>query len=134
MSAWLPTRTDRFRCAVVHAPVYNTLTLAAGDVTQGLDLELGGAPWDLPAAREALDRNNPATHSGAHHTPTLGTHGGRDYRCVVENGLELYGMLKAKGVAARLAHYPDENHWILKRKSSIHWYGEVLAWIARHLA
>jgi dipeptidyl aminopeptidase/acylaminoacyl peptidase len=43
-------------------------------------------------------------------------------------------MLKAKGITARLVHYPDENHWILKRKNSIHWYGEVLGWIARHIA
>ncbi len=48
-------------------------------------------------------------------------------------GLAWYGMLKARGVEARLVHYPDENHWILKPQNSLHWYGEVLGWLDRHL-
>jgi dipeptidyl aminopeptidase/acylaminoacyl peptidase len=134
MACWLPTRTDRFICTIVHAPVYDTLGLPGGDFTQGLERELGGEPWEMPRARERIDRSNPAVHSGAYRTPTLVTHGEKDYRCSVHHGLELYGMLKAKGVPARLVHFPDENHWILKRKNSIHWYGEVLGWIARHVA
>lgn len=133
LACWLPTRTDRFACTVVHAPVYDTLTLAAGDVTQGLERELGGEPWDMPRARDRIDRWNPAVHTEHYRTPTLVTHGERDFRCPVQHGLELYGMLKAKGVPARLAHYPDEAHWIRKRRNSIHWYGEVLGWLQRHL-
>ena len=49
-------------------------------------------------------------------------------------GLELYGVLKAKGIEARLVYYPDENHWILKPRNSIHWYGEVLGWLERYLS
>ena len=48
-------------------------------------------------------------------------------------GLELYGILTAKGVPARLVYYPDENHWILKGQNARHWYGEVLGWLARWL-
>jgi dipeptidyl aminopeptidase/acylaminoacyl peptidase len=133
MASWLPTRTDRFACAVVHAPVYNLAAICSTDVTQGFDDELGGEPWATPRGLAAIDRWNPAAHTGSYRTPTLVTHGERDFRCTVQNGLELYGMLKAKGVPARLAHYPDENHWILKRRSSLHWYGEVLGWLARWL-
>jgi dipeptidyl aminopeptidase/acylaminoacyl peptidase len=133
MACWIPTQTDRFRCAIVHAPVYDTRALCAGDMTQGVDLEMGGAPWDLPADRDRIDRWNPAANTAAYRTPTLVTHGERDFRCTVQHGLELYGMLKAKGVPARLVHYPDENHWILKRRNSLHWYEEVLGWLGRHL-
>jgi len=133
MACWLPTRTDRFACTVVHAPVFDTLSLCAGDFTQGVERELGGEPWQMPQARELIDRWNPAVHTAGYRTPTLVTHGEKDFRCPVQHGLELYGMLKAKGVPARLAHYPDENHWILKRRNSIHWYGEVLGWIARYV-
>ena len=48
-------------------------------------------------------------------------------------GLEIYGVLTAKGVPARLVYYPDENHWVLKGQNSKHWYGEVLGWLARWL-
>lgn len=134
MASWLPTRTSRFRCSVVHAPLYDTRMMCSGDWSQGVDRELGHASWDMPAGRDAVDRCNPAAHTASYTTPTLITHGERDFRCPVQHGLELYGMLKAKGVPARLVHYPDENHWILKRKNSLHWYGEVLGWLARHLA
>jgi dipeptidyl aminopeptidase/acylaminoacyl peptidase len=133
MASWLPTLTTRFACSVVHAPVFDTLTLCAGDVTQGVEREIGGEPWSMPAARDAIARCNPASHTAGYVTPTLVTHGEKDFRCPVQHGLELYGVLKAKGVPARLAHYPDENHWILQRGNSIHWYGEVLGWLARHL-
>lgn len=134
MACWIPTQTDRFACTVVHAPVYDTGSLCAGDISQGIDVEIGGAPWDLPNARDRIDRWNPSAHTAAYRTPTLVTHGERDFRCTVQDGLELYGMLKAKGVPARLVHYPDENHWILKRRNSLHWYGEVLGWLKKHLA
>lgn len=134
MACWLPTQTDRFACTVVHAPVWDTLTMCGGDITQGIERELGAEPWDLPRAREPIDRWNPAAHTAAYRTPTIVLHGEKDFRCPVQQGLELYGLLKSKGVPARLVHYPDENHWILKRRNSIHWYGEVLGWIARHLA
>ncbi len=133
MASWLPTQTDRFACSVVHAPLYDVLASCSGDVTQGIERELGGELWNLPQARELIDRWNPATHTAAYRTPTLVTHGEKDYRCPVQHGLELYGMLKAKGVPARLVHYPDEGHWIRKRRNSVHWYGEVLGWIARHV-
>jgi dipeptidyl aminopeptidase/acylaminoacyl peptidase len=133
MACWLPTQTDRFACTVVHAPVYDTGALCAGDLTQGVDVEIGGEPWDMPRAREGIDRWNPAAHTASYVTPTLITHGERDYRCTVQNGIELYGMLKAKGVRVRLAHYPDENHWILKRRNHLHWFGEVLGWLSQHI-
>jgi dipeptidyl aminopeptidase/acylaminoacyl peptidase len=28
---------------------------------------------------------------------------------------------------------PDENHWVLKPKNSIQWYGEVFGWMNRWL-
>jgi len=86
-------------------------------VTRGSSSSSAGSGWRL-----------------RYRTPTLVMHGERDFRCTVQHGLELYGMLEAKGITARLVHYPDENHWILKRKNSLHWYGEVLGWLERHLA
>jgi dipeptidyl aminopeptidase/acylaminoacyl peptidase len=48
-------------------------------------------------------------------------------------GLAVYGVLKAKGIPARLVVYPDENHWVLKPANSCHWYSEVLGWLERFL-
>ena len=75
----------------------------------------------------------PSSHAAGYSTPTLVIHGELDYRVPVGQGLELYGVLKSKDVEARLVYYPDENHWILKRANSLHWYGEFLGWLRRHL-
>jgi dipeptidyl aminopeptidase/acylaminoacyl peptidase len=61
------------------------------------------------------------------------THGERDYRVPVDQGLELYNVLQSKGVPCRLVVFPDENHWILKPRNSCFWVREVEAWLARWL-
>ncbi len=100
----------------------------ASDVTSGRADAYGAEVWtDL----ERVNRWSPAAHASGYSTPTLVIHGEKDYRVPVGQGLELYGVLKAKGVEARLVYYPDENHWILTPANSIHWYGEVTDWIAR---
>lgn len=48
-------------------------------------------------------------------------------------GLTLYGILKHKGVDARLIYYPDEGHWIEKPQNSIHWYREFIDWLDRYI-
>ena len=40
-------------------------------------------------------------------------YGEPNYRVPYYEGLEYYSALRAKGIAARLVVYPDENHWIL---------------------
>lgn len=134
MTAWLATQTRRFRCGVAHAAVFDVDGMMGGDFTQGIDHELGGAaPWGPPEERARIDRFSPERHAHAIETPLLVIHGEKDYRVPAAQGLALYGILKAKGVPARLVYYPDENHWILKPKNSLHWYGEFLGWLRRWL-
>jgi dipeptidyl aminopeptidase/acylaminoacyl peptidase len=89
-------------------------------------------PWTADGL-ERLTRFDPARHADGFSTPLLVIHGANDFRVPATQALELYGLLRAKGVEARLVHYPDENHWILKPRNSLHWYGEFLGWLARHL-
>jgi dipeptidyl aminopeptidase/acylaminoacyl peptidase len=130
LTAWLSTQTDRFACAVAHAAVTNLGGMYASDFTQGRPRAYGAEYFD---DRERVEQWSPSAHASSYSTPTLVIHGEQDYRVPVTQGLELYGVLKAKGVDARLVYYPDENHWILKPANSIHWYGEVLGWLERYL-
>jgi dipeptidyl aminopeptidase/acylaminoacyl peptidase len=130
MASWIEGHTDRFRCIVNHAGVYDTLGQFASDWTFGRGKSLGGEPWD---GLEAIDRYNPARFANGFKTPMLVLHGERDYRVPVTQGLECYGVLKGKGVPARLVYFPDENHWILKPRNSLVWYREVLGWLERFL-
>jgi dipeptidyl aminopeptidase/acylaminoacyl peptidase len=130
MMSWIEGHTDRFKCIVNHAGVYDLLSQYASDVTQGRSQAMGGEPWE---GIEVIDRWNPARFANGFQTPMLVIHGEKDYRVPVSQGLECYGVLKAKGVPARLVYFPDENHWVLKPANSILWYREVLAWIKRWL-
>jgi dipeptidyl aminopeptidase/acylaminoacyl peptidase len=130
MAAWVAAHTDRFRCIVNHAGVYDTLSHWACDVTQGRRRAFGGDPWD---GLEAIDRWNPARFTKGMNTPMLVIHGDKDYRVPGTQGLQCYNVLKAKGVPARLLYYPDEGHWVLKPKNSLLWNREVAAWLARWL-
>lgn len=129
LTSWITTQTDRYRCAVVHAGVTDLLGQWASDVTAGREAAVGGVPWE---DMEAIQRWSPAANTEGVVTPTLVIHGEADYRVVITQGLLWYGILKAKGVEARLVYYPDEGHWIEKRSNALHWWGELLGWIERH--
>src|SRR5262249_58724672 len=114
--------------AVGLAAVHNLTPWSPADGPHDGGRARGVAPGD-----PATTRHNPAVYAPAWRTPTLVTHGEKDYRVPVEHAHELYGMLKARRVPARLVIYPEETHWITKPQSSLHWYGEVLNWLARYL-
>ncbi|HVR32123.1 MAG TPA: S9 family peptidase [Acidimicrobiia bacterium] len=130
MVAWLVSQTDRYRCAVAHAAVTDLPGMYASDITSGRRYAYGAEVW------EDLGRINqwsPAAHAAGYSTPTLVIHGERDYRVPVTQGLEFYGVLQAMDVESRLVYYPDENHWILSQANSLHWYGEIVAWLESHI-
>ncbi len=127
---WIAGHTDRFQALVSHAGVYSLLGQSASDTSYGRQHSYGGYPFTNLAN---VERWSPNRFAAAFRTPMLITHGEHDFRVPVTQGLELYGVLTAKGVPARLVIYPDENHWVLKGQNSRHWYGEVLAWLAHYL-
>lgn len=129
--SWITSQTKRYACAINHAGVCDFQTQYASDVVHHRARSMGGEPW---ANVEGMDRYNPMRHAKGFRTPTLVIHGVKDYRVPYNQGLEVYNVLKAKGVPARLVVYPDENHWILKADNSKHWYGEFLGWLERWLA
>jgi dipeptidyl aminopeptidase/acylaminoacyl peptidase len=130
MMAWIAGHTDRFSCIINHAGVSDLTGQYASDVTQGRGRAAGGEAWD---GLEKQDRWSPVRFASGMTTPMLVIHGERDYRVPVGQGLLIYGVLKAKGVPARLVYFPDENHWILKPQNSLLWYREVHAWLKRWL-
>jgi dipeptidyl aminopeptidase/acylaminoacyl peptidase len=130
MAAWIASKTNRFRCVVNHAGVYDLVSQYASDVTQGRADSFGGNAWD---DIEAIERWSPAHHAEGLDTPMLVIHGEQDFRVPVTQGLQCYNVLKAKGVPARLVYFPDENHWVLKPRNGVLWYREVHDWLARFL-
>ncbi|MBE2279546.1 MAG: S9 family peptidase [Ignavibacteriaceae bacterium] len=127
---WIAGNTKRFKCLISHAGVYNLYGQFASDMTHFREIAYAGSPW---GEKKNLDKYSPHMYAENFVTPMLVIHGELDYRVVVTQGLELYGVLKGKGVPARLLYYPDENHWIMKPQNSVNWYKEVNSWLDRWL-
>ncbi|MCS6886188.1 MAG: S9 family peptidase [Acidobacteriota bacterium] len=131
MANWIAGHTDRFRCIVSHAGLYNLISsVYASDFVTGVMEELGGTPWENI---EALHHYSPSSYAHNFKTPMLIIHGQLDYRVDVSDGLAMFQTLKAKGIPARLIYFPDENHWILKPLNSIKWYEQVLTFLREWL-
>ena len=132
MTNWIGTQTDRFRCLITHASIA-TMAQFTGttDHPAWWYLEMGGE--DPYADMAKFDRYAPIRHVKQWRTPTLIIHGELDYRCPINEGLNLFEALQYHGVPSELLVFPDENHWILKPRNIVAWYEAVLEFIGRHL-
>ena len=130
MVSWILGHSDRFKCLINHAGVYDLMAQFASDYTWGRSHNYGSEPFDDP---QRIDRFSPSRYAENFNTPTLILHGEKDYRVPYTQGLNLHGVLTAKGVPSRLVVFPDENHWILKPKSGLLWWSEVHGWLAKYL-
>ncbi len=136
MVAWMNGRNgakkggDRYKAYVCHAGCYDWVAMFADEVGYMHRYELKAWYWDDPAKFAA---QNPITYTKHMKTPTLVIHGALDYRVPDAQGLAYYNALKAMNVPARLVHFPDENHWILKPQNSRLWYREYFAWLDKYL-
>ncbi len=116
-----------FTTLINHAGVYNSFTQIAADY--GSSDKYPAEFWDRPD--KFLDES-PHWHAKNFKTPMLVIHGGKDYRVPVNHGIEIYQTLQKKGIPSKFIYYPDENHWVLKRHNSIHWYNAKKAWLDKY--
>lgn len=128
LTDWILGHTDRFAALITHAGVYDLMAQFASDLTFGRPANYGAAPWTDPAQ---VDRFSPSHFAPNFKTPTLITHGEKDYRVPVSQGINLYGVLQGKGIPTRIVLFPDENHWITKPQASLLWWKETLGWLDR---
>jgi dipeptidyl aminopeptidase/acylaminoacyl peptidase len=130
MANWVAGHTDRFRCIVSHASLWN-LEAFHGTTDTGL-------VWEREFGDPYLDSSRYHDHSphrfvGEIRTPMLVIHGEHDYRVPISEALTLWTDLSRHGVDARFLYFPDEHHWVLKPQNARLWYQTVLAFLDEHL-
>lgn len=79
------------------------------------------------------DKYNPVNHTNEWATPALIIANELDYRVPVEQGLAVFQILQAKGIASRFLSFPDEAHVTEKPDNRLHWWRTVLAWCAQRI-
>ncbi len=113
MASWVITHTDRFKAAVVGAPVTNLESFHGTS-----DIGMWFTPWemngDIVRLRETYRRLSPINYVERVTTPTLIVHGEADDRCPIGQGEELFiGLISAGKVPAEFVRYPGESHLFL---------------------
>jgi dipeptidyl aminopeptidase/acylaminoacyl peptidase len=129
LSSILLGREHPFNALVIHAAVYDLYAQTSADFA--VHDQRFGPYWEKPEIYKSI---SPHYFAGEFRTPSLVIHGQNDLRVPVGQAFELFRALQSHGVESRLVYYPDENHWILTRENSLHWYGEVRNWVERFAA
>lgn len=130
MMNWINGHTNRFRCLVNHAGIFNLRNLYYTTEELWFPEWEFGPPWQNP---QLYDRWSPDGFVHQWRTPTLVTHGGRDFRVCETEAIATFTALQRQGVQSQLLLFPDENHWIRKPANSLQWYAAVFAWLNQHL-
>jgi dipeptidyl aminopeptidase/acylaminoacyl peptidase len=131
LANWLAVTTDRYKALVSHAGMFDQKAQwTTSDSVYGRELRMGGPPWEKPRIWKS---DSPFTYATRLKTPMLVTFGEKDYRVPVNNGLELWTLLKRQDVEARFVVFPGENHWILGGENSRFFYQQVHDWLGRYL-
>jgi dipeptidyl aminopeptidase/acylaminoacyl peptidase len=130
---WILGHTDRFKAAVTHDGVFNLQSMSLSTEEQWFsDWDLGGEPWSQ-RARENYAKWSPHLFADKIRTPTLVITNELDFRVPVDQGLQLFTVLKRKGVPSEALVFPDEGHFVLKPLNSKRWHEEVFAWMRKWL-
>jgi dipeptidyl aminopeptidase/acylaminoacyl peptidase len=130
---WIIGHTNRFKVAVTHDGVFNmeSMSLATEELWFS-EWEAGGAAT-TPLARGNFAKWSPHFSAGNIKTPTLVITNEQDFRVPVDQGLQLFTVLRRNGVPSEALVFPDEGHWVLKPLNSQLWHQKVFDWIGRFL-
>ncbi len=135
MTSWTIGHTDRFRAAVVGAPVVDQESFHGNS-----DIGMWFAPWELnaefPKDFETLRRYSPITYVDRVTTPTLVLHGEADDRCPIGQGEQLFTALLACGkVPTEFVRYPGGSHlFIVSGRPShrVDFTARTVDWVTRY--
>jgi dipeptidyl aminopeptidase/acylaminoacyl peptidase len=130
---WILGHTPRFTAAVSHDGVFNLESMSMA--TEELwfpEWEFGGRPSDAKA-RAQFAKWSPHLYAHNIKTPTLIITNELDFRVPVDQGLQLFTVLRRNGVPAEALVFPDEGHWVLKAANSRAWHEAVFGWMKKYL-
>jgi dipeptidyl aminopeptidase/acylaminoacyl peptidase len=108
MTAWITTRTNRFRAAQADRMISNWFSWYGASDAQGLtEFEFFGKPWENPDLYTEL---SPITHVAKVRTPTLIVQSEEDHRTPMADAEQWFMALEKQGVPVEFVRYPRSTH------------------------
>ena len=135
MTNWIIGQTDRFACAATQRSISNWISFyGTSDIGMFFAYDqIRGDIFDNPAK---LWEHSPLKYAKNIVTPTLFIHSDEDYRCPLEQALQLYTAMVDQGVEARFALFHGENHELSrggKPKHRVRRLEEITNWMEKYL-
>ena len=125
MSSWTITQTDRFKAAVIGAPVTDLPSfLRTTDVPERFESYLG-------RDRRIYYRGSPMYFADNIKTPALVWHGDADIRVPLMQGRHLYTALLKNKVPAEFVIYPGEPHGLQRAANRRDMLERKLRWLSK---
>lgn len=136
MTNWAVSHSDDYRAAITDRCVFNWLSAGGNsDYPLNRDGYFGGKAWGSYKDIEILWDQSPISHFDNVKTPMLIIHSEGDLRCNVEQGEQVFYVLKSKGVETRFVRYPQSTSHGLSRNGPpdlrIHRLEQIVAWWKR---
>jgi len=138
MTNWIIGHTDRFKAAVSQRSIANWISkTCTTDIGYYFNADqMGTTPW-AEGGTEKMWWHSPLRYADRVTTPTLFVHSEEDYRCWLDQGLQMFTALRYHGVEARLALFRGENHELSRSGKPLHRtrrLREMVDWFDRFLA
>jgi len=134
MTSWIVGHTDRFRCAISERAVNDIASEdGSSDIGGFFKGYIGAYPWEAPEVYRAI---SPLTYAADITTPLLILHSEEDLRCPINQGEQLFTMLRALGREVEFVRFPSESHELTRSGSPTHRvqrFEVVLEFLATHL-
>ncbi|HEU4565599.1 MAG TPA: S9 family peptidase [Gemmatimonadaceae bacterium] len=108
MTAWVTTKTDRFKAAQTDRMISNWISWYGASDAQGLtEFEFYGKPWENAALYDTL---SPIKHVDRVKTPTLIVQSEEDHRTPIADAEQWFMALRKRNVPVEFVRYPRSTH------------------------
>ena len=134
MSSWVIGHTDRFKCAVIGAPVTNLASFyGTSDIGVNFgERQMGGTRTEI---KKEYDFRSPLSYAENVSTPALLMHGDSDYRVPISQSEEYFVTLKRLGKIVEFVRFPGQNHGLMRTgnlKMRKEYLTRMLSWINKY--
>ncbi|MGQ4892640.1 MAG: prolyl oligopeptidase family serine peptidase [Candidatus Njordarchaeia archaeon] len=142
MTNWIIGHTDKFKAAVTQRSISNWISFygttdigfyfAPDQMAKGFENHF----WVSDEVFNKYWEQSPIKYIKNAKTPLLIIHSMEDYRCWLDQALQMFTALKVNGVETKLVLFPKENHDLSrtgKPKHKATRLQEILNWFNKHL-
>ncbi|MBR3351193.1 MAG: S9 family peptidase [Erysipelotrichaceae bacterium] len=135
MTNWIEGHTDRFCAVASQRSIANWIGFTyVSDIGPNFSTDQNKVT-DFRNGTDALWEHSPLKYVDAAKTPILFIHSDEDYRCPLEEGMQMFQALTVRGVETRMVIFHGENHELSrsgKPEHRIRRLKEITDWFNKH--